>query len=180
MTGREPRLAPFGEYKPKLFDLYTHFRYNELICHRLMSSARKVERVVKWSVVVLVAISLLTGSTSALNPRVLTPIWAVCNAIATLLAVISLILGSGEKQFSWLALSAKFSGGANEVEFFSEYVRLQRVTEDELLERWEGFGDTLEDLVNQGGLDLSEYANKNSTSLREELTRILKQENRTP
>ena len=98
--------ANYEEYEDKLFELYKRFRYGEIVASSLMNGAGRIERAVRTSVVGLVAISLLTGSTSFLNPPILTPLWAVLTALATLLAVYAYIVGSSAKQFAWFGLRA--------------------------------------------------------------------------
>jgi hypothetical protein len=85
-------IADIDKYKTKLFDLYTRFRYNELICDKLMLRASRIEGLVRWSVLITVLISLVTGALDKLNPAVLAPLWAVFGAIATFLAIYSLVV----------------------------------------------------------------------------------------
>lgn len=180
MTTNTPKIAAFDEYKDRLFDLYTRCRFHELICSKKMSRSRRINNVVKWSVLGLLGISLLTGSTSFLNPPILNPVWAVCGAIGTLLAAYSLIVASGEKEFQWLALVERFNAIGDEVEFFSLYVRLGKINEEELLSQWERFNSKIRDALGRGGTELREYAERNRTILTDELANILKQENKTP
>jgi hypothetical protein len=174
------KIAEFSEYEAKLFGLYTRFRHNELICHDLMRRAGRVEWLVKATVLISVAISLLTGSTSGMNPSLLAPLWAVFGAIATLLAIYSLVVASGPKRFEWFALAARFRTLADEVEFFSEYVKLRKITEDELLVRWEYFSEKLRDLIERGGVEFSDFGLKHADSLQQRLRNALKAEGKTP
>jgi hypothetical protein len=124
-------------------------------------------------------ISLLTGSTESLNPPLLIPIWAVFNALATILAIYSLIVGSGSKRFEWFGLAARLHTLAEEVEFFSEYVKLGKITEDELLSRWEAFSRKLADLLDRCGVEHRDYARDNAGLLRTEIERILGNEGKS-
>ena len=170
------KIADIAEHKPKLFELYTRCRYNELICDELMRGASRVENAVKWSVLGAVAISLVTGSTSYLNPPALAPAWALFSALATFLATYSLVSGTGAKRFDWFGLAVRFRALADEVEFFSEYVKLGKITEDELLTQWQTFGRRLADLLDRGGVELRDYAAKHAEALRDKAATILKDE----
>src|SRR5271155_744010 len=147
-----PNSATFLKYKDDLINLYKRARYNELICSRLMGRAVKVESWVRGSVLLLVAFSLLTCSTSYLNPPVLTPVWAAISGIATLLAVYSLIVASSAKQFLWFGLSTRFAVLADRAEFFGIYVRNGKVTEAEFLNERQYFASQIADLLQSGGI----------------------------
>lgn len=176
MANDAANVANSSYYKDQLFALYQRARYNELICSSLMSEAVNIEKWVRGSVLLLVAISLLTGSTSYLNPPILTPIWAVLSALATLLAVYSLVVASGAKQFFWFGLSSRFLALAERVEFFAVYVRIGKVEEDELIAQWQSFSSQLADLLHVGGVELRDYTQKNAKVLTERLEEALKQE----
>jgi hypothetical protein len=178
MANGPSKIAKFDDYKRQLFDLYTRPRYSELICDGLMRGAVKVEKVVRWSVLILVAIALLSQATEGFYPSVLKPIGIAFDVLATLVALYSLIVASGAKQFTWFALASKFAALATEVEFFSEYVRLGKITEDELLDTWKGFSEKMGDLLDQGGVELREYAKKHGEPLRDKLAITLKKEGR--
>ena len=55
-------VANFADYKKDLEDLYTRFQYNKVVGHQLMSRAMSLERAVRVSVLILLAISLFTGA----------------------------------------------------------------------------------------------------------------------
>jgi hypothetical protein len=172
-------IANIEQYKTRLFELYTRFRYNELICDHLMRRASGIEWLVRWSILIAVLISLVTGSLEKLNPTVLTPVWAVFGAIATFLAVYSLVVGSGGKRFEWFGHAARLHTLAEEVEFFSEYVKLGKITENELLERWQAFSKRLGDLLQQCGVEHRDYARDNAATLKTEIEAILKNEGKS-
>jgi hypothetical protein len=172
------RIAKFGTYKTKLFELYTRGRYNEMIAAELMAKAALIEKLVRWSVFVTLAIALIPASVTYLNPPVLAPASAIITAVATFLSVVSLAANSSAKQFFWFDLSRKFRTLAEEVEFFSEWVQLGKVTEEELLSRWRSFTRRLEDLIEQAGKPLKEYADAHPRILRKKLATVLRQENK--
>jgi hypothetical protein len=176
----ENSIANFNQYKAKLFELYTRFRYNELICDNLMRRASRTEWFLRWSILITVLISLLTGAFDKLNSiAVLTPIWALFGVIATFLAIYSLVVGSSGKRFEWFGHAARLRALAEEVEFFSEYVKLGKITENELLERWQAFSRRLGDLVQQCGVEHRDYARDNEATLKTEIERILKSEEKS-
>ncbi len=170
--------ASFDQHKIKLFELYTRFRYNELVCDKLMRRASRTEWLVRWSVLISVLISLVTGSLDKLNPAVLTPVWAVFGAVATFLAVYSLVVGNGGKRFECFGHAARLHSLAEEVEFFSEYVKLGKITENELLERWKAFSSRLGDILQQCGVEHRDFTRDNQAALKSELNIILKSEGR--
>jgi hypothetical protein len=132
-----------------------------------MGKASNLERLVRTSALALIAVSLLTGSTSYLNPPVLNPLWAVFSALATLLAAYGYFVGSGAKQFTWFSLGQKFDPAANEVEFLSQFVKLGKIAEDELIETWKRFSGRLQELLNEGGVEHRQHEAKNETALRQ-------------
>jgi hypothetical protein len=172
-------IANIDQYKDKLFELYTRFRYNELICDILMRRASRVEWLVRWSVLITVLIVLVTGALDKLNLTALTPVWALFGALATFLAVYGLVVGSGGKRFEWFGHAARFRTLADEVEFFSEYVKLRKITETELLDRWQAFSKRLGDLVHHCGVEHRDYARDNAATLRTEIEGILKSEGKS-
>jgi hypothetical protein len=169
-------IAKYEECGNELFDLYKRFRYGEIVASSLMNGAGRIEKAVRRSVLGLVAISFLTGSTSYLNPPFLSPVWAVVTALATILAVYAYIVGSSSKQFIWFSLARKFQTAATEMEFFSHYVKLGKITEDELRRTWQMFLDKLNDLLSEGGVEHREREEKNRYRLRLELDMILRRE----
>jgi hypothetical protein len=171
-------VAQYSDYEPNLVELYTRFRYNELTCHKLMGRATTLEKAVRWSVLVLLGISLFTGLYPGLNSPALNRIWGTVTAAATLLTVYSLFEGSGEKQFHWFRLAARFRSSANEVEFFSFYVKRGKILEGELEERWKAFRNDLDRLIEHAGLGLTEYESKHRQLLTIEIRETLKQEKR--
>jgi hypothetical protein len=174
------KIASYEDNKTQLFELYRRFRYGELVAYGLMNGATRIEKTVKISVLGLLAISLLTGSTSYLNPPILSPFWAVFSALATLLAAYSLIAGSGAKQFAWFGLARKFHAVANEVEFFSRYVKLGKISEDELMKTWKQFSERLAELLSEGGIEHQQYEGKYRDSLVSSLATTLKNEGNAP
>ncbi|WP_213775428.1 hypothetical protein [Bradyrhizobium sp. dw_78] len=172
-------IANIEQYKTKLFELYTRFRYNELICDELMRRASQIEGLVRWSVLISVLISLVTGALDKLNPPALTPVWAVFGALATFLAIYSLVVGSGGKRFEWFGHAARFHALAEEVEFFSEYVKLGKITESELLDRWQAFSKRLGDLLHQCGVEHRDYARDNAATLKSKIEAVLKDEGKS-
>lgn len=153
-----PQIAQIADYKSQLFDLYKRFRYNELISDHLRHDAMRIEKFVRWSVLIAVAISLMTGGEVAFARRPeLAPVWAVFAALSTLLSVYSLIVSSGSKQFSWFSLSMKFRAVADDIEFFSELVKLGKITETELMTDWKRFTDRLAALLEQANVELKEF-----------------------
>jgi hypothetical protein len=171
-------IVKFDDYRAKLFDLYQRPRYQEIICLELATRANRIEVFVKLSILVLVGISLITGSAPFLNLPPLTSLWAIISALATLFSAYSLIVDSGAKRFFWFALATKFHAIADEGELFSEYVKLGKISEKELLSQWQSFSKKLADLIEQGGIELQGYASKNELVLREKLTEILKLEHK--
>jgi hypothetical protein len=171
-----PRVADINVHKAKLFELYQKCRFDEIASHGLMARNSTIEKIVRWANLVLILISFLTGSISYLSRPALAPVWAVFTALATVVGIYSLIIGSGSKQIHWFSIAAKFRSEANEVEFFSEFVRLGKITEDELLSRWMGFSRRIEDILATAGSDLPEYCSRNRQKLDAELLRVLKAE----
>jgi hypothetical protein len=171
-------VAKFDDYRIQLFELYQRARYQEETCLGLARRANRTEIFVKWSVLVLVGISLITGSMPYLNRPPFTAVWAILGALATLFSAYSLIVDSGAKRSSWFALATKFRAIADEFEFFTEYVKRGKISEKELLLKWEAFSKKLAELIEQGGVEMLDYAAHNEDVLREKLSKILKQEGR--
>jgi len=173
------RAAPiFHEYEPKLFELYTRFRYNELVCRRLTREAMRLENWVRWSVVIALAISLFVGIIPGMNQAKLNWIWGSLTTCATLLSVYALIDGSSEKRFRWFQLAMRFHASASKVEFFSAQVRRGKITEDELAGAWGGFTQELDSLIDGAGPAFLEHEAKRQDELTEELAATLRRENR--
>jgi hypothetical protein len=172
----EDSVASFAAYGTELGLMYTRFRYNKLICHKLMARALRVEMAVRWSVFVLLAISLFTGIFPKLNDGAMNRVWGSVTAAATLLTLYSLTTGSGEKQFRWFRFAAQFQTCASEVEFFSLYVKQGRIFEKELAERWNSFSTSLNQLLENAGPELTDYEAKNRISLTKELEEALPRE----
>ena len=169
------RFARIEDYKTKLFDFYTKCRFNELACDDLLHKATRIERLVRWSVLILVEFII----TSVFHGPLLDIVSSVVSGLATLLAIYSLIVGSGSRQFDWFELARRFNGHAREMEFFSEEIRKGRVTEPELDEKWRQLSDDLEHTVERGRIELREYANQNQTNLRSRLEKNLKVEKKS-
>jgi hypothetical protein len=174
-----PVLASFEDHKQKLFELYQKCRYNELASNRLMRRYMRVERAVRYTTIIAIFCSLLTGSISYLNNAVLGPVWAIVTIAAAISGVISLIVGSGAKQFHWFGIAQRFRSNANEVEMFSEYVKLGRVTEDGLLDEWKRLLNSHENVLGNAGIDLPDYCEKRKAKLDEQLVKLLRSENKT-
>lgn len=172
------RVAKFAEYDDELFRLYTSCRYNELICHELMSGAARLERLNRTSVLISLTISLVAGALGFLNSPYFVWPWAIFGILATLLSIYSLIVDSGGKRFSWFGLATKLHAIADEVEQFSAYVRRGKITEPELLIEWKSFSRKLAELIEQGGVELREYEARHGEVLRNRLASILRHENR--
>lgn len=168
----------FAEYEPRLFDLYTRFRYNELICRRLTRSAARIEKWIRRSVLITLGISLFTGIIPGLNQATLNWIWASLTTAATLLTVYSLMKGSGEKQFRWFQLAMTFHASANEVEFFSAQVERGKIEEDELADQWRKFTQQLQGLLDGAGIEFLEYEAEYQQELTDELAATLRRENK--
>jgi hypothetical protein len=175
----DSHIANIEEYEPELFELYKRFRYNELICDHLRHDAMRIEKWVRWSVVATVAISFLSGGeVTFLHRPGLAPLWALITALATILSIYSMIVGSGTKQFFWFSLSIKLRSGADEVEFFSRSVKLGKITEDELMVEWRRFREKLSSLLEQASLDLREFDAGHKSALQDEFEVILQSENK--
>ena len=170
------RFARIEDYKTRLFDFYTKCRFNALACDDLLHKATRIERLVRWSVLVLVAVAFIT---SIFHGPVMDIASSVISGLATLLAIYSLIVGSGSRQFDWFELARRFEGHAREMEFFSEEIRRGRVTEPELAEKWRELSDNLEQTVERGRIELREYANQNQAELRGRLEEILRDEKKS-
>jgi len=166
----------FSEYEPRLFDMYTRFRYSELIWRRLTRKSMRLEKWVRRSVLITLAISLLTGVIPGMNQATLNWIWGSLTTAATLLTVYSLIEGSGEKQFRWFQLAMRFHSSANKVEFFSAQVKRGKVQEDELENAWNAFTQELDGLVDGAGLGFLEYEARHKEELSDELAVTLRGE----
>jgi hypothetical protein len=175
-SGISGSIADINVHKPKLFELYQKCRFDEIASHALMAKNSRVEKLVRWTSLILILISFLTGSISYLNQPILSPVWAVVTALATVIGIYSLIIGSGAKQIHWFSVAARFRAEANEVEFFSEFVRLGKITEDELLNRWMRFSHRIEEILGSAGTELPEYCSANREKLDTELLRVLKAE----
>jgi hypothetical protein len=61
---------------------------------------------------------------------------------------------------------------------FSEYVKLGKITEQELLSRWEAFSTKLGELVEQAGVEFRDYSERHKRELGLELVSILKMESK--
>jgi hypothetical protein len=72
---------------------------------------------------------------------------------------------SGSRRFQWFSLETKFKSLANEVEYFSECVRLRRVSEDKLLADWRQFVKDIQAVLEQAGPELPEYFGRRQTLL---------------
>jgi hypothetical protein len=173
-----PSSPIFARYEERLFELYTRFRYNELVCRSLMRKAASLERWVRGSVLATLAISLLSGIVPGMNRATLNWIWGSFTTAATLLTIYSLSEGSGEKQYTGTQLAMRFHSFASQVEFFSHQVRLGKITEVELAETWRAFTSELDDLVARGGIAFLEYEEEHRSELTEELAVILRREKR--
>jgi hypothetical protein len=178
-NGQGPAISIFAEYEPRLFELYQRFRYNELICGRLTRRAMKLERLVRWSVLISLAISLLSGIFPVMNEVVLSRIWGTFTAAATLLTVYSLFEGSGEKQHRWFQVAMRFHASASEVEFFSAQVKRGKVTEEELAAAWKEFTRELDQLIQGAGSSFLEYEAEHREELSEDLATTLRRENKS-
>lgn len=162
MDDREsPSAANFDVHIQKLLDLYVGCQFSELCCQELLQSSLNVERAVRWSTAMLIGCSLLTGSISYLNQPIFAPIWAIVTTLATMVGIYSLIVGSGARQQQWFAVASELRKHAQEVAFVSEYLRLGRMGEDELLERWRQLSRVLNNIRDSGGAELADYALKN-------------------
>ncbi len=62
MADAETKVASYEESKVQLFDLYRRFRYGEAVSLALMNGAAAIEKAVRISLFVAIAISLLTGA----------------------------------------------------------------------------------------------------------------------
>ncbi len=168
----------FVEYEPRLFDLYTRFRYNELVCRRLTREAIRLEKWVRWSVFITLAVSLMSGVLPGMNQAKLNWIWGSLTTAATLLTLYSLAEGSGEKQFRWFQIAMRFHSTANKVEFFSAQVKRGKIREDELEESWNGFTRELELLIDSAGPGFLEYEASHQDELTDELAATLRREHK--
>ena len=168
----------FAEYEPKLFDLYTRFRYNEVLSRRLMSEALRLEKLVRWSVLVTLGISLSSGVIPGMNQATLNWIWGSFTTAATLLTIYSLAEGSSEKQFQWFQLAMRFHESSNRVEFFSAQVKRGKVDEDELANTWHAFTLELDSLIGGAGPAFLGFEAKHQDELTEELAATLRREKR--
>jgi hypothetical protein len=133
----------------------------------------RIEKAVRWSTVGLILISFLTGSVSYLAQPALAPIWAVFTALASVIGIYSLLSGASTKQFHWFSIASLFRSIANEVEWFSELVRMRKITENELLESWQRFVHRIEETLRQAGPEFPEYCDMRRDKLDRELTAVL-------
>lgn len=176
MSEQGPSSPIFSRYEKNLFELYTRFRYHELVCRRLMRKAANLERWVRRSVFITLAVSLLSGVIPGMNQATLNWIWGSLTTAATLMTLYSLSEGSGEKQYSWSQLAMRFHSSSSQVEFFSDQVRRGKFTEDELAETWHAFRIELDNLVAGAGMVFLEYEEKHQNELTDEIATILRRE----
>jgi hypothetical protein len=168
----------FVEYESTLFELYKRFRYNELLCGRLMRKSLRVEKWVRVSVLITLAISLSTGVIPGMNQATLNWIWASFTTAATLLTIYSLMVGSGSMQFRWFQLAMRFHASSSSVEFFTLQVKRGKFSEDDLTETWRDFRRELDFLIDGAGPGFLEFASKHQDELTEELEATLRRESK--
>lgn len=166
----------FAEYEPRLFDLYTLFRYNELICRQLTRRALQLERWVKSSVLFTLAISLFSPIVPGMNHTTLNWIWGSFTTAAMLLTVYSLFQGSSEGQFRWFQLATRFHASADQVELLSLQVKRGKLSEDEIVDAWEKFTVALSSLMDGAGPAFLDFEAKQRGQLTDELAATLRRE----
>jgi hypothetical protein len=168
----------FTEHEAELFELYTRFRFNELVGLHLSREAAKLEKWVRRSVVGVLAISLFTPVIPGMDQASLKWVWEFLTGLATMLGIYSMIVSSGAKQFEWFRRATRFRTWASKVESFSAQVKRGKVTEDEFDEAWNSYIHELNRLVEEGGIEFDEYVNRCRTPLTDELKSALRAESK--
>ena len=173
-----PAISVFAEQEANLFDLYTRFRFNELVCLHLSRKASNLEKWVRRSVVGVLAISLFTPVIPGMDEASLKWVWEGITVLATLLGIYSMIVGSGAKQFEWFRRATQFRTWASKLESFSTQVKRGKVSEAEFDETWDSYIHELNRLLEEGGIEFDEFVNQNRDPLTTELQSALKAENK--
>jgi hypothetical protein len=168
----------FVEYEATLFELYKRFRYNELLCGRLVRKSLRVEKWVHVSILITLAISLSTGVIPGMNQATLNWVWASFTTAATLLTIYSLMVDSSSMQFRWFQLAMRFHASSSSVEFFTLQVKRGKFNEEELTETWRDFRRELDYLIDSAGPGFLEFASKHQNELTEELETTLRRESK--
>jgi hypothetical protein len=120
-------VANFADYKKDLEDLHTRFQYNKVVGHQLMSRAMSLERAVRGSVLILLAISLFTGAFPILNGLKLTWIWATATISGYFADAPFTDRRKRIRAVPMVSPRCTVPDVATEVEFFSFYVKQGKI-----------------------------------------------------
>jgi hypothetical protein len=173
-----PAISVFAEQEANLFELYTRFRFNELVCLRLSRKASNLEKWVRRSVVGVLAISLFTPVIPGMDEASLKWVWEGITVLATLLGICSMIVSSGAKQFEWFRRATQFRTWASKLESFSTQVKRGKVAEGEFDETWDSYIQELNRLVEESGIEFDEYVSQCRDAVTTELQSVLRSENK--
>jgi len=144
----------------------------------LTRKAMRLEKWVRRSVLITLAVSLFSGVIPGMTQATLNWIWGSLTTAATLLTIYSLFEGSGEKQFRWFQLAMRFRSSADQVEFFSGQVRRGKITEDELEDTWHKFRQELATLIDGAGPLFLEFEEDHKEGVTEAVEADLRREHR--
>ena len=169
-------LASIDKCRLQLFDLYRKFRYNDLAFGELSRQALRLEAKVRWSVLITLAISLLTDVVPGMNAAALRWIWGALGALATVLTIYAMSVQSGEKQFKWFELAKRARAWASKVESFTTQVENGRIEEMELGEAIKSYNEELNAEFGDGGPSYNDFEARNRLRMTDELNATLKAE----
>ena len=169
-------VASIEKSRLQLFDLYKKFRYNDIAFSELSRQAYRLEAKVRWSVVITLAISLLTDIIPGMNAEALRWIWGALGALATVLTIYAMSVQSGEKQFKWFELAKRARAWASKVESFTTQVENGRIEEAELGEAIDSYNEELNAEFGDGGPGYNDFEVQNRLRMTDELRATLKAE----
>lgn len=169
-------MAPIEKSRLQLFDLYKKLRYNDIAFSELSRQAYRLEAKVRWSVVITLAISLLTDIVPGMNAEALRWIWGALGALATVLTIYAMSVQSGETQFKWFELAKRARAWASKVESFTTQVENGRIEGAELGEAIDSYNEELNAEFGDGGPSYNDFEAHNRLRMTDELRVTLKAE----
>lgn len=164
------------KHRLQLFELYKKFRYNDLAFSELSRLAYKLEGKVRWSVLITLAISLLTDIIPGMNAEALRWIWGALGALATVLTIYAMSVQSGEQQFKWFELAKRARAWASKLESFTALMEEGKVEEKELNEAMSSYSAELNAQFSDAGPRYIDFESGNRLRLTDELMTTLRSE----
>lgn len=168
--------APIEKHRLQLFDLYKKFRYNDLAFSQLSRQAYKLEGKVRWSVLITLAVSLLTDIIPGMNAEALRWIWGALGALATVLTIYAMSVQSGEQQFKWFELAKRARAWASKLESFTAQVEEGKVDEKDFSEAFDSYNKELNSQFSDAGPRYIDFEAGNRLRLTDELMTTLRSE----